>query len=64
MTGPDHYKEATRLLDGLQEMLEEVEDPKWKHYAALAAVAQIAQAHATLALADATYAVAGRTGGE
>lgn len=53
MTGPENYKEAERLVDGLQELLDEVKDPKPKHFAAVAATAALAQVHATLALAAA-----------
>lgn len=49
MTGPDHYREAERLLDG------------YMRGELTGAVCEIAQVHATLALAAAT-ALAGRYG--
>lgn len=57
MTGPEHYKEAERLLNGAQEMADELEAdvvPTTEHFVALTTMATLAQAHATLALAAAS----------
>lgn len=59
MTGPEHYRKAERLLDGVNESLHIVQqyqdDPQVAEGVALIGIQMAAaQAHATLALAAAT----------
>lgn len=56
MKGPEHYREAERLIGGLKELAEHAEQVQPSGEAYAAAVSQIlatAQVHATLALAAA-----------
>lgn len=57
MNGHEHYQEAERLLDGAQELADEMHasdvEPDADNFAALTAMATLAHAHATLALAAA-----------
>ena len=57
MTGPEHYREAERLLNAAQDLSAELPAdvvPSAEHYLALSTTASLANAHAVLALAAAT----------
>lgn len=65
MTGPEHYTESERLLDGIAELYGDLADENDERVAtanatALQVMATMAHTHATLALAAATATIANR----